>query len=196
MIELYFGFEGRLGRLSFFFANIGLGFMMLITVLAFLVPAALSGYNVIPTPNTAQPGLAFLSLLLGIIATFSSAAMISKRLGWKGFNGNVSWVYLLTQGANTIINAVSTAIGVQSWHTVFFSLICLGTFIIACILPGKQPGEDFDEDRLAAKVDAEMRQRYGQPASAAAPDHRARSPVMPCAPPAAPAARPASFGRR
>ncbi|MGI9355439.1 MAG: hypothetical protein ACR2PF_09815, partial [Rhizobiaceae bacterium] len=146
MIDTYFSFEGTMGRLSFFFANIGLGIMMFLTALVFLIPAALSGYNVTLTPNAAQPDMAFLMLLLGIVATYSSAAMISKRLGWRGFNGNVSWVYLLTQGSNVIINAVSTAVGVQSWHTVVFSLICLGAFIIACTIPGKWPGEDFDED--------------------------------------------------
>jgi len=167
MINLYFGFEGHLTRLKFFLASLGqtIALLFLLIVLAHLLELDLAALFT----KKYNTGGAVAILLIGVLATYTSAALFAKRLGFEGPDGNITKGIIILSIISVLLNTFGAYAGVDFTIGKYVSYATAGGWFLALFkrgltgdLVGKTEADVFGEakarnDAIGKQADIDSR---------------------------------------
>src|SRR5579872_4579393 len=124
MLEVFFSFRGRIGRLSYFLRSLVLGGVLGVMLVASVVPIVMGGYP--PRPGAAM-GLIVLCALLLVPALWSSFSLQARRFRDIGLDPVVvipTWIAIQFVDALVATFTPSVSVGFAH-HTVVGLLVNL-----------------------------------------------------------------------
>ncbi len=130
MLNLFFGFEGTISQLKFILAIV---FLEIWTV----VGSAAIFYNDQRAEDSSPEILAFRFYLYMFSYAYCSTAVISNRLGWRGMNGAISWIFIGSTALYGISEVSKEYFEIVTDLPAFIAIFSIIVFIVACFRPGK-----------------------------------------------------------
>jgi uncharacterized membrane protein YhaH (DUF805 family) len=119
MKRLFFTFEGRMGRKSFWTGSI---FLFLVMLAGFLVYLAIVGYDTVMNAPTGSRSSAIVSFMISLILFAPWLALLVKRLHDRGKSGWWSAVFLAPEYTYQFLDAFGVTGGFGRFNMVDYTV--------------------------------------------------------------------------